>query len=205
MPGPQFRHHNSPDEIAKRDASAPVAPEKPKGFRHWNHPDEVAKRARAAAGETEAPAQTSEAPAVSEKPAIELPSPAAAGAGVVSVAMGHDPEPVAPPREPSGMARLRQLEQRFEALESSHHELLDVLFGPDEANPEELRKVLRQILLDFPMVKESQLNLAARTRALATAIGLEWHPDGALGAPLPPSEDPPLFPGLDATATPPKG
>lgn len=45
MPTPaRMRHHNSPEELAKRSGEAARTP-KGAGFRHYNHPEEVARRA----------------------------------------------------------------------------------------------------------------------------------------------------------------
>jgi len=204
MAGRQFLHANSPSEIAKREQRGDdFVPEKPKGFRHYNHPAEVAKRAEEAAKlAARVPAATTNpaAPVASEaKREIVLPSPAAAGAAVHSVPLGTDPAPVVPVPQASAMQRLRDLEGRFNDLSDEFDGLLVDLFGEPEANQQAVRE-LRVLVLDFPLVKESQLALTARTRALATAIGMEWHPDGSLGPPLEPTPDPPLFPGLDAAA-----
>lgn len=40
----RMRHHNSPEELAKRSGEAEPVARKGKEFRHYNHPEEVAKR-----------------------------------------------------------------------------------------------------------------------------------------------------------------
>ncbi len=48
MAAAKMRHHNSPEELAKRDGEAAQGtPRNRQEFRHYNHPEEVAKRARA--------------------------------------------------------------------------------------------------------------------------------------------------------------
>lgn len=50
MAAAKMRHHNSPEEVAKRAGAGPEPARSRKDFRHYNHPDEIARRAAAGKG-----------------------------------------------------------------------------------------------------------------------------------------------------------
>jgi hypothetical protein len=50
MAAAKMRHHNSPEEVAKRAGAGPEPARNRKDFRHYNHPAEIAKRAASGQG-----------------------------------------------------------------------------------------------------------------------------------------------------------
>lgn len=183
----RFRHSNSPEEIAKREARPEGAVKDPvKGFRHYNHPEEVAKREAEARGG-------------GWRPTISLPSPAAAvavqnAAAAVVVAPG----PVLPAvgAQPSALVRLRKLEETVRGLtddiadlhasrDDGLESLLIRLFG----SPEELQ-ALRVMVQNFPGVQESQLELGNRLVALERSwdLAFEGEDEADETEPPPPPE-----------------
>lgn len=156
----RFRHSNSPEEIAKREARPEGGVKDPvKGFRHYNHPEEVAKREASARGVG--------------RPEIVLPSPSAAAVGVPPLPAGVDPVlPVARPPAGTALARLQLLEQTVRGLvgdvadlHASRDDGLEALLIQLFGSPEELQ-ALRLMVQNFPAVQESQGELGNRLLAL---------------------------------------
>jgi hypothetical protein len=157
----KFRHANSPDELAKREAlAASGAKEAVRGFRHYNHPEEVAARARA-----QQPTQRAAAPAV-ELPAIPPPAPERVLALPASVVIPG-------PRHSAPLERLAALENKVDELvarlESRVDQALTDLFG----TPEELQ-ALRLTMANLPAIQEQGLDLRNRVRALEDTFDHEF-------------------------------
>lgn len=157
----KFRHANSPDEIAKREArEASGVKEAVKGFRHYNHPEEVAARARAQG--QRAPAASVELPAIPPDPPPERVLALPASAVVIPG-----------PRHAAPLERLTALENKVEELvtrlESRVDQALSDLFG----TPEELQ-ALRLTMGNLPAIQEQALNLRNRVRALEDTYDAEF-------------------------------
>ena len=169
MAAAKFRHANSPDEIAKREArEAAGVTETVKGFRHYNHPEEVAKRERPAVPVAPTEQQRGAAPAL---PPV-LPTPAPLPAGVVpSAASVVIP---GPPREPNALIRLATLElivtDLVERLEDRVDGALTDLFG----TPEELQ-ALRLVMHNLPALEEQGLSLRNRVKALEDTLDAHFE------------------------------
>ena len=150
MAGGQFRHANSKEEIAKREAREASGVKDPvKGFRHYNHPEEVAKRAREEAG----PAPAPKTPVVVVPPAPVVPV-AAAPATLPAPGTGN-----------TALHRLanveEQVRQLIDGLESRLDQALADLFG----TPEELQ-ALRVTMANLPAIQDQAQNLRDRVKAL---------------------------------------
>jgi hypothetical protein len=157
-----MRHHNSPDELAKR-AGEPEPARKGREFRHYNHPEEVAKRL--AAGQPGAVpvarrvVQTTASP-VPLAPMAWLPpgtvdNTASVTAAVVPAGAADDDDkpPTEPPKGNIDL-RLRRVE------------LLLWSFVESQAEASEFRRLLN----NQQAVSDGQLALVNRIRALEQAI-----------------------------------
>jgi hypothetical protein len=163
--GAQFRHANSPDEVAKREARDPAAVKDPvKGFRHYNHPEEVAKRERNAPPPL--PPQQQRGAASALPPVV--PTPSAPAVGVVAPVAASVVIP-GPPRGTNALLRLAALESAFADLEQRFEERVDQALADLFGTPEELQ-ALRVTLHNMPAVEEQALNLRNRVKALEDTL-----------------------------------
>jgi hypothetical protein len=173
----QFRHANSPAEIAAREAreASGGAKEAVKGFRHYNHPEEVAARARAQ-GVT--------------LPKLPEPTPERVLGSVESVVI-----PGAGPRNAAPLERLRALENKVEELVARLEQRVDQALADLFGTPEELQ-ALRLTMANLPAIQELGLNLRNRVRALEDTIDAEFArtnpalPAESLTPPAPPAGTP---------------
>lgn len=163
----QFRHHNSPEEVAKREGpQAPEAKRKGQGFRHYNSPEEVAAR-EARAGRK--PAQTAPRPrtvvhttaAPADWPPAGEQNNAPAGPPVAARQL---------PPMPASTGTIAERVQRLEAL------VLALVDNPGEA------KQFRARLSDLESVVTSQRTLGNRLRAVEQELQDMADEDGQDGA-----------------------
>jgi hypothetical protein len=182
----QFRHANSPTEIAAREAreASGGAKEAVKGFRHYNHPEEVASRARALQGPRVAAAGSV------ELPAIPPPSPERVLALPASVVIPG-------PRHSAPLERLTALENKVDELVARLEQRVDKALSDLFGTPEELQ-ALRLTMANLPAIQDQALNLRNRVRALEDTFDHEF------GSPTdPPPAEPPTVP--DAAPAPIEG
>lgn len=186
-----MRHHNSPEERAKREAAPEGEQEKSrKGFLHYNHPDEIAKRERA--GE---PARAVVVPSNPGRVLAATPLPEDPWEGVQlgqpnnepPRRLGRDVPPLEhKPWEPRSTVGLEP-EQRLQQLEAFVYALLD---DPGEA------REFRLLLSNQAAVTESQRGLISRVRALEQTLEALSSDDDEPGDDepavdtLPPSDEP---------------
>ncbi len=162
-----MRHHNSPEERAKREA-APEGdePKNRKGFRHYNHPDEIAKRE--AAGEPPRAVVVPHAQPPQGGRVMATTPPADLEAWGPSLGEPNNEGPVRrevpvlshTPERPQSPDKL-DVEQRLEQLEHFVYALLD--------SPREARE-FRMLLSNQGAVTESQRDLIGRVRALERTL-----------------------------------
>jgi hypothetical protein len=189
-----MRHHNSPEELAKRSGEGDEAlPKKGKEFRHYNHPEEVAKRAAAGrpGGVPIAPRRVFTT--TGEAPPVWPPAGTVDNTAKVEVALVPSSKPVTEPPPARG-----DLETRLRRAE-----LLLWTFVESRDEAREFRRLLnnQQAVTDGMASVGKRLNAlenqieAALAEALAEGDDEGDDDDDDDDAPaLPPLED---DPGLD--------
>jgi hypothetical protein len=194
MPAPRMRHHNSPEELAKRSGEgAETVSKKGKEFRHYNHPEEVARRlAEGKAGGVPVAARRVFT-TMGEAPPVWPPAGTVDNTAKVDVALVRSaPEKPAtepPPARGDLETRLRRVEMLLWTFVESREEARD----------------FRMLLNNAAAVAEVQQDINNRVRtleqqieaALAEALE-EGDEEGDDGDALPPLEDD--EPGLEPTA-----
>lgn len=168
----RMRHHNSPEELAKRSGEPEPSARKGKEFRHYNHPEEVAKRA--AAGQpggvpvvprrvvptTGTPAEWPPAGTIDNTASVEVTTSAAPAA-----------TPEKPPTEPPPGKR-GDVDTRLRRIEN--------LLWSFVTNVSEARD-FRRLLNNQDAVTETQQDINNRVRALEEtldSIAAQLNDDG---------------------------
>lgn len=179
----RFRHANSPEELAKREAEGPREPAKRKEFRHWNSPEE-----RAARGEAPLPASPAAVvPRAPRRPQRSEPLEDWPPKGQSNNAPAGPPQARRAPPDTSGQS----LEQRVEQLEGILYVLLD--------DPADARRI-RMLLNNIDAVTESQRDFNARLIALEHELeDMAAEDNGDEGPEAPDAEDAPAAPAAATT------
>ena len=187
MAAARMRHHNSPEELARRSAEPDPAARKGREFRHYNHPDEVARRA--AGGNPGGSA------VVPRRIVATTGVPVWPPAGTVDNTASVDVEtaPEKPPTEPPP-GRRGDIELRLRRIEN--------LLWTFVESAEEARE-FRRLLNNQHAVTDVQLDINNRVRALEDmleAAMAEQNDDAPTEPELPPLEDDPA-PALGTVGT----
>lgn len=155
----RMRHHNSPEELAKRSGEPEPLARKGKEFRHYNHPEEVAKRA--ASGQGGSVAVSRRVINTTGEPPGWPPPGTEDNTAIVSASWPSEPEVSNSNEDTEPPPARGNLEQRLRRVENLLWTFLD---GPDEA------REFRRLLNNQQAVSDSQQDIINRVRTLEQTI-----------------------------------